>query len=372
MLKRLFAAASVFILFTCCAGKKADTGYESHVRKKLELSYAKQFTAEYDSDGCTYVTIGDDSYVIVPEKADIPEKTDGAVIIRQPVKNVYNAASSAMDLIDSVGALDKVVMTSTKYDDWCLPNIRNAIDGDKLTYIGKYSAPDYEALLEEECGLAIESTMIYHSPEVREQLEALGIPVLVERSSYETDPLGRMEWVKLYGLIFGYEEQAQKLFDEKTQQIADILSDEITDRTVAFFYINSAGGVVIRKPADYVPEMIRMAGGEYIFTADDLGTDENALSTMTIQSETFCEKAWDADILIYNSDITGTVGDLKVLIDKYPFLSDFKAVKNGEVWCTEKNMFQQTTGAADMIEELHSILTGKADTKMKYIYRLEA
>lgn len=58
----------------------------------------------------------------------------------------------------------------------------------KIAYAGKYSAPDYEKILSSDCGLAVESTMIYHTPEVKEQLERLGIPVLVERSSYEGHP----------------------------------------------------------------------------------------------------------------------------------------------------------------------------------------
>ena len=66
-----------------------------------------------------------------------------------------------------------------------------------MYYAGKYNAPDYELILSKACDLAIESTMISHSPEVKEQLEQLGIPVLVERSSYESHPLGRMEWLKL-------------------------------------------------------------------------------------------------------------------------------------------------------------------------------
>ena len=69
----------------------------------------------------------------------------------------------------------------------------------RMLYAGKYNAPDYERILSGSCDLAVESTMIYHSPEVKEQLERLGIPVLVERSSYERHPLGRMEWLKLYG-----------------------------------------------------------------------------------------------------------------------------------------------------------------------------
>ena len=372
MVKRIFITASaVLMLFGCSAKSGGSSEKAASQGRQLELKYAKQFSAEYLDNGCTRISINDDDYLVVPENADVPADTSGDIIIKQPVLNVYNAASSAMDLIDGAGAFDHVSMTSTKYDDWSLPAVRNAMDSGALTYVGKYSAPDYEAILESDCGLAIESTMIYHSPEVKEKLEALGVPVLVERSSYESDPLGRMEWIKLYGIIFGCEEQTEKFFDEKTKQLESILLDEKSGKTAAFFYINSSGGVVVRKPADYVPEMIRMAGGEYIFTADDLNTDENSLSTMTVQPESFYEKAWDADVLIYNSTIAGEVSTVDELLEKFPLLSDFSAVKSGEVWCTEKNMFQQTTGAADMIAELHSIFTGEAKSKMNFIYRLE-
>jgi iron complex transport system substrate-binding protein len=180
-----------------------------------------------------------------------------------------------------------------------------------------------------------------------------------------------MEWIKLYGLIFDCEDKAKKLFDEKETQLTEILSEENTGKKVAFFYINSSGGVVVRKPADYVPEMIRMAGGEYIFSSEDLNTNENALSTMTIQPETFYQKAQDTDILIYNSDITGSISSVNELIAKFPLIADFKAVKEKNVWCSEKNVFQQSLGAADMIRELHSIITGEADSEMTFIYRLE-
>lgn len=368
-MKRLICTFAV--LFLCgCTRLNAEKD-DNTVRNKLELRYAKEFSAEYLDNGCISVTIGADRYTVVPENAEIPSDTGGSAVIRQPVENVYNAASSAMDLIDGAGALGSVMMTSTKYDDWALPSVKEAIDKGEMYYVGKYSAPDYEALMEADCSLAIESTMIYHSPEVKEKLEELGIPVLVERSSYETDPLGRMEWIKLYGILFGCEERANELFNSKISQIEEILSSQKTDKKAAFFYINSSGGVVIRKPNDYVPEMMRMAGGEYIFDSNDLGTDENALSTMTIQPEVFCEKAWDADILIYNSTILGEIASMNELTEKYPMLKEFNAVKNGDVWCTEKNMFQQTTGAADMIKELHSIFVGEAEDKMNYLYRLE-
>ena len=88
------------------------------------------------------------------------------------------------------------------------------------------SAPDYETILENGCDLAIENTMIYHTPEVVEQLESVGVPVLIERSSYESDPLGRMEWLKLYGALVGKEDAACAAYDALLQDLQPVLAQE--------------------------------------------------------------------------------------------------------------------------------------------------
>lgn len=374
-MKRLISfAAVVGMLFITACGEKENKADMSFIGS-MELKYAEQFSVDYCENGCSVVTIGDDRFLIVPENTDVPEDTAGMTVIRQPIENIYVAATSAMDLFDSIDKLDDVKMTSTNSGSWSLPAIRSAIDSGNINYIGKYSSPDYETLVSENCGLAVESTMIYHTPEVKEQLQLLGIPVLVERSSYETHPLGRMEWVKLYGLITGESEAAEELFNEKTKafdkiSVTDIAEDE--RKTAAFFYITSNGYFSIRKPGDYVSKMIELAGGRYIFTADDLKVDDNALSTMNIQTETFYDIAKNADILIYNSTIDGELDSIDQLIGKCGVLADFKAVKEGNVWCTGQNMFQQTTGAADMICDLNAVFTDTADSSdLTYLHKLD-
>lgn len=282
--------------------------------------------------------------------------------------NIYLAASSAMDLFLAAGAIDSVSMTGTKASDWGIPEIRGMVEDGSIVYAGKYSAPDYEYILSSGCDLAIESTMIYHTPDVREKLEDLGIPVIVERSSYETEPLGRMEWIKLYGLLTGHYEEAAAFFGEKAAEV-EALAPEATGRTVAFFYINSQGQPVVRRPGDYVSKMIAMAGGTY-FLADSDGED-TALSSMNMQMEAFVEAAEDADILIYNSSIDAELTSLDELIAKDGILSSFKAVREGNVWCTGKNMFQETSGIADMILELNAIIGGEAGDGLKYFHALQ-
>ena len=49
--------------------------------------------------------------------------------------------------------------------------------------------------------------------ELTEKLATLGIPVLVDRSSEEKTELGKQEWIKVYGVLYGCEEQTNEKFD---------------------------------------------------------------------------------------------------------------------------------------------------------------
>lgn len=360
----LLTAAMLLLSLTACTRTQPSASTLT-VTGSMPLEYAQEFTVDYCDGGYSIIHIGtEDTFLLVPEGAEIPEGAEEMTVLRQPLEHLYVAASSAMDLFDAVGALDTVEMTSTSQESWSLPNVQNAFDTGNLQYIGKYSAPDYELLTASGCGLAVESTMIYHSPEVREKLEALGIPVLVERSSYESHPLGRMEWMKLYGLLLGDADGAAAEFSARTSRFDELEIPDIPEenrKTAAFFYISSNGYVNIRKPGDYVSQMIELAGGRYMFTAEDLNVEDNALSTMNIQLETFYDLAKDADYLIYNSTIEGDLKTTDELLEKSSIFADFKAVKEGHVWCTGQNLFQQTTGAADMIADLNRIFAGEAD-----------
>ena len=356
----------------------AGSSWDEHLTGSMELKYANQFHVDYYDDGISVITVEDALRYLVTEDTDampdwLPEdEVSSMTVIKSPVHAVYNAASSAMDLIDAAGGLDSVIMTSTQASDWGIDKIRELVESDTIRYIGKYRAPDYEAMLEGDVDLAIESTMIYHSPQIKEAIEELGVPVLVERSSYEPDPLGRLEWIKLYGLLFGKNDEAQAFFDDSVAKIEGVNTDAVKDApSVAFFSVNSNGSVVVRKPGDYVTKMIETAGGTYAL--DGITSEEdNALSTMNMQMEAFYDKAVDADILIYNSTIEGGLNgmsDLTALSDKF---NDFSAVKSGNVWCNDASTFQRTTGAADMIVEMNKIFAGAADDSgMEYFHKLK-
>lgn len=340
----------------------------------MELEYARQFTVDYYEGDYALITIPEDMqrFLVVPEGKTAPENlSEEITVLQQPLENIYLVATSAMDLFRAIDGISSIRLSGTDMDGWYIEEAKEAMKAGDMIYAGKYNAPDYERILANNCELAVESTMIYHTPEVKEKLESFGIPVLAERSSYESHPLGRTEWMKLYAVLLDKEEEAQNFFDEQQKSLAEVLKDENTGKTVAFFFISSNGYVNVRKSGDYVPKMIELAGGKYIFP--ELGDEENALSTMNMQMEDFYAGAKDADYLIYNSSIDAELHSLDELLDKSPLLADFKAVKEGNVWCTQKNLFQETTGLPALITDIHRMLVNEDPSlkELTYMNRLE-
>lgn len=345
--------------------------------EKAGLSKTGEMIPEY-AVGYKVTSFGDYSvisigmsgeYLLVPEGGSVPEGLpDGVMVLQKPLDRTYLVSTSAMDLIVTCGALDRIVLSGTKESDWYAEEAASAMASGDILYAGKYRAPDYELLLNSGCDLAIENTMIYHEPSVIEKLKELGIPVFIETSSYEKNPIGRLEWIKLYGVLFDLEDEANAYFDEQLRELESVLTDKPdTGLKVAFFHVTAGGMINVRKNGDYITSMIELSGGHYV--PENAGEGENALSTMNMQAEDFYAGAKDADILIYNSTIAGEISSIDELIALNPMFTDFKAVKEGRVYCTERNLFQQTTGMAEFVRDLSDIFAG-VEREYTYIYKL--
>lgn len=339
---------------------------------RMELQYAENFTVDYYKGGYTMLTTTMDGqrFLIIPEGKEIPvNMEEDIVVLRRPIKDLYLVASAVMDMFRKLNGLHTIAFSGQKEENWYIEEAKEAMANGDMLYAGKYSKPDYELLVSEGCMLAIENRMISHSPEVIEKLEEFGIPVMIEYSSYESHPLGRVEWIKFFGALLGKEEEAEQIFEEQTKILDRVLADEKTELTVAFFFITSNGLVQVRQSSDYVPKMIELAGGKYIF--EDLGDSETKRSTMNMQVEEFYNNAKDADFLIYNSSIDGGVPNIEALLDKCEVLADFKAVQEGNVWCTTNDMYQQSLSIGYLIEDIHTMLSDAEEDDMHYLFRLK-
>ena len=369
----------VTMLFSGCGNSDANPAGNGGVNGEIEgltyvesvkLDYAEGFAIDRYEDGYFFLDIFEDGkYLIVPEGKEAPEGlADNIRVIHQPLENVYLAATAVMALFDSIDAMDHITMTSIKESEWTIDNAVKAMKEGRITYAGKYSEPDYELILEKNCDMAIESTMIYHTPEVKEMLEELGIMVFVDRSSFESNPMGRTEWIKVYGALTGKLDEATAYFESCKKVISELSDFENTEKSAAFFYITTDGKAVVRSSTDYVPAMINMAGGRYSF---DGVVDEDGKTSVSMTMESFYEKARDADYIIYNASIDTTFKSVNDLIAKDPIFAEFKAVKEGKCYSTGSNMYQRTDVISNMIMDFHKVFTGEDDENLEFLSKLE-
>ena len=351
--------------------EKAEQTQQTLVYEKtMELKYAENFQVDYYEGGYTMLLLPMEhtKFLIVPEGMEEPSGLEkNIIVLNRPIQNLYVVASSVMDMFQELDSLDTITFSGQKEENWYIEGAKKAMQEGKMQYAGKYNQPDYERIVSGNCSLAIENMMISHAPEVKEKLNEFGIPVMIERSSYETHPLGRVEWVKFFGALLGKEKEAEQIFQKQEEILKKVTGEEKTGKTVAFFFVTSNGMIQVRQSNDYIPKMIELAGGTYVFS--DLGEDSTKRSTINMQVEEFYNGAKDADFLIYNSSIDGGVKNLEQLLEKCDVLKDFKAVKEGNVWCTTNNMYQQSLSIGYLMEDIYKMLREK-ESQMQYLYPL--
>ena len=374
MIKRLsaavIAAAFLFSLVSCggeaqmkeTAPPVIDGAGEA---KKVELYCAECFTLYEYENGDSYIVTDDGSKYLVTDLDPKGLDPDTAVL-RRNADHIYMAASAAMSFYDSLGRISDIRFSAIKESAWDIESAAEAMRSGDMVYAGKYSEPDYELLLTEGCSYSIQSTMSDHVPKVRQKLTEIGIPVFVDRSSYESHPLGRCEWIKVYAHLTGDTELGDRLFEEQKEHFDRLEGIESSGKTVVFFYISASGKIVTRKAGDYVTTMIEMAGGENVF--DFLG-DDNASSTVTLEPEEFCIHAKDADIIIYNINLGGEIHSIDELVEKNDLLSEFRAVKEGNVFCTSRSVYQEIMKMGEILTDFHTVFSGSGD-ELKYLYRI--
>ena len=337
----------------------------------MEKTYATQFDVYYYEGGYKYLVIGDgNAYLLVPEGMEPPSELDSSIrVLRQPIDSIYLAATGAMSLFDAMDALDVISLTSQDASDWYIDGARTAMEEGRILFGGKYSEPDYELLVNTDVDLAIENTMILHSPKVIEMIEMLDIPVFIEYSSYEPHPLGRTEWIRLYGVLLDREEEADEVFLQRTAIMEQLRDFPNTDKTVAIFLVDTSGKAQVRSSDDYLCRIVEIAGGRNAFT--DITVEDSGRTNVNMTMEEFYATAMDVDYLIYNaSGYSAGVDTLEKLYEKSDLLKDCRAVKEGNIWWIGPETYQMSDKLGDLISDIHRMLTGE-EGEMTFLHHME-
>lgn len=336
-----------------------------------ELKYAKNFNVYNYEEGYKLLTLKDNTkYLVVPEGKSAPTDLNKEVtVVQLPIQNLLISSTPTTSLINAMGDLDKIKYTTQKESGWYIDEVKENMKNEKLVYIGDYKAPDYEILSANKPTMSVFSTMLDTVPEVKEKLNELEIPYMLDYASEEAHPLARVEYTKLYGSLIGTsEENINKVFDEQVKYVDEISKVEKTGKTAVIFYITSKGVLYVRNAGDYVTKMLNLAGGDYI--NPNLGPEETGNTKMGF--EDFFVTCKDADFIIYIWSMGGKPETMADFTAKNELLKDFKAVKENNVWCTTPDFFQIADTLGYMIADMNKMLNSTQESEdFTYLFRLK-
>lgn len=361
-------------------GKEENTFAElfsiEHLKDENEKAYSK--IEVFDKEKKL-----DTSWLLLPEGVD---KVSGApagvnIMTFRDRQNIMVSSASTMALINAMDALSKVPMT-TADTTWRIQEIKDAIDKGTVKEVGKYSKPDYEQIIaigaEKHVTFAVFSTMLDSVPDVYDQLtKTCNLRIMRDQSSYESHPLGRTEWIKIYGEIFGMRDKSDAVFNGQVKILNETTSKinvpDAERKTVLIFYTTSTKDTFyVRNAADYVTELVNLGGGKQVA---EIGPGKSGNTKMT--QESFIQECSQADYVLYNwtSGASGVKDEsLQGLIDARlgDWFKDFKAYKEGNVWRTSNDFYQKMDKMGEMVADIYKMLYGEnvSDT-LTYVNRLK-
>ncbi len=308
-------------LFAACGNRTTDpAGGEA-----FAFEYARGVTVER-FDGYTKVQIKNPwdtakllrTYLLVPDSAAVPDDLPPGEVVRTPVRRIVAYASAHCAMLEAIGAGHLLVgVCESRYVN--LDFVKKGIADGSLTDVGEAFSPSIEKIIDLEPDLLIATpieNMGYG------QAEKIGVPLLEATEYLENTPLGRAEWVRLFGLFCGREAAADSLFRQIVSRYEAIrtLAADVAEHPSVLSEVPYPPVWYVPGGKSFMANLYRDAGAVHPWS------DNASTGSLTLSVEAVLERGVDADIWIvkYNRPQDMTYGALKAEFDAADRFSAFR------------------------------------------------
>ena len=316
--------------------------------KISSMKYAKLFSIE-DKGDYYLLTDGLNRTIVLVKEGRPTPNVRADLTLKLPVNRVIALSTTHVAYFEALNAIDRlvgVVSTST----WYLEDIKQMVENGTIKEVGRWTQPNYEVILSLRPELVtVTGKARKVTGEVVKKLDELGIPYISIDFSYENHPLGRLEWIKLFGIICGKEEEAIEFFESAEQRILSI-EERCKDlnKTKVVCALVGRGGIWVPGREKYLAKSVEIAGGDYLFK--DLVSERYVRVTV----EDLLSRAEDADVFIAIK--MGRPVTREYLLSTVPELAETKPFKENKVYAMQPWIYQYAHKADVFVEELASIL----------------
>ena len=361
------------ILASCGGGNALSVSAEG---TDVEMEYADLLTMK-QCDGYIYAEIRNPwdtatvlhSYILIDKNAPQPKHLPKGDIVRTPLSNSVVYTLVHCGLIDELGAYNQIKgVCDLRYID--IPKLQRDVKAGKIKDLGEGLNPNIEDVID------MSPDAILLSPFQDDggygRLGKLGIPIVECADYMETSALGRAEWMKFYGLLYGKEQVADSLFRSivsrynELKQLARTAKEHptvVTDTKYgAMWYVPAGGSTTGRLLAD--------AGADYIFK------DYPESGNLTLAPETVFDMAADAEfwMIRYNQATDKTYDELAQEYANYSQMAAFRhhniyACNTDHIPFYKEAPFHPELLLEDLIKIFHPGIL--KDSGLRYYKRME-
>ena len=356
----------VLLLSACGGGDKASSAANGETA--IPLHYAENLTLAR-TDGYTVARLRNPwdttrvlhTYLLIDREKPVPPHLPEGTVVRTPLQKavVYSSVhTSLLKQIDALGSVGGVC--DLNYIK--LPEVQEGVKRGTIADIGNGMSPNIERIID------LHPDAILLSPFENSggygRVEKLSIPIIECADYMETSPLGRAEWMRFYGLLFGHEAEADSLFAEVEKNYLSLkaLTEPLTGRPSVFSELKSSSAWYVPGGRSTVARLYADAGADYVFA------DDTHSGSFPLAFETVFDRAQHADfwLIKYNQAIEKTYRELQQDYAPYTGFQAFRerkvyACNTGKVNYYEDTPFRPDGLLKDLIRIFHPEVVEEAE-----------
>ncbi|WP_298306566.1 ABC transporter substrate-binding protein [Flavobacterium sp.] len=324
-LKSFFSLLIVFSFVQC----KKEVSNADVIIPVNEVKYAKGFSI-INYEGFSIVKVSNPwpeankiyTYILKEKNGIVPDSLKNNLTINVPIKNIVVTSTTHIPSLEMLGEENSLIgFPNLKYIS--SQKVRALIDAKKIKELGTNQSLNTEVLIDLQPEVIIGYGLDNSNPTL-DNLEKNGLKVLLNGDWNEQTPLGKAEWIKFFGALYGKQELANKIFTKiekdylKTLEIAKKATSNPTILAGDMF----EDKWYLPQGTSWGCQLLKEAKGNYLWV-ETTGT-----GSLSLSFETVLEKAKEADLWI----TSGQFSTLKEMTDANPHYAQFSAFKNKNVY----------------------------------------
>jgi iron complex transport system substrate-binding protein len=265
----------VFIFLIVCSCKSNLKRNEKRVDTGINVKNAERFDIQQKS-GYKILVIKNpwqgavnvnQSFYLIKNGSAIPPGVDSANIIRTPVKSIICMSTTYLSMISALHE-EKTIAGVSGSDFVYDKELVHRIDNKQIEDIGYESNLNKELVIK----LSPDLVMVYgvgsESAGYLNKLKELGIKVVFNADYLENNPLGKAEWIKVFGALYNKENEADSIFNsiaDKYNEIKLFVEKNIKVRPSVLLGLPWKDTWFVSPGNSFISRMIHDAGGDYLW-----------------------------------------------------------------------------------------------------------